>query len=91
MRPDTIITDFEIADVSFQAQITFDYTPAYGEHDEAVFVTNIRVMKALLLNLMNPYHHVPEFKARIDQMVLDEIHGRSTDSPRGELVDARWE
>ena len=99
MKPDTIITDIEIADVNFQVEITFDRTPPVGEYDEEIHIQSILVLGPHYLEGKKPiylvsleilYNFNVQFKSRINQLVLDVIHDNRPE-PGAKLVDARWD
>lgn len=89
MKPDTITTEIEIADVTFAVKIKFDRTPPVGEDDEEIYVLSMVVNTAPGLDLFGAYTYNSEFKARIDELVKEVIHDRRPD-PNTELVDSRW-
>ncbi len=80
MKPDIIVTDIEIADVNFKAEIKFDFVPAYGENDAEVDVLEINVGKFTEFSLIPLYQTDIQFKHRINQLVLDVIYDRNHDS-----------
>ena len=90
MKPDTIITNIEIADINFLVEITFDRTPPVGEYDEEIHVWSLNTLGASPIDLMEFYRIYPQFKSRINQLVLDVIHDNRPE-PGAKLVDARWD
>jgi len=90
MKPDTITTEIEIADVVFRVEIEFDRTPPVGEYDEEIDVRMIGIkIRDEYVTLWPLYIRSPEFKARIDELVKDVIHDHRPD-PNAELIDSRW-